>query len=153
MSSPYPVASTCPRPLLENMCPIWSKKSLRVPTAPVESTNVSMTTMPRTAMTDRPSLLRMLKASNGLKAIANPQFTTAVLGGGGLGGLDAPRGKVLSERECQTLPIHRIVPTWSNTTTPTAQANGAAQAARSREHRTACAGPLAVRHLRTFRSG
>ena len=45
---------------------------------------VSMTTMPRTAMTALPNLLRILNASNGLKAIAGPRFTTAVLGGGAL---------------------------------------------------------------------
>src|SRR3954469_2388942 len=83
-----------------------------------------MTTMPRMAITDRPNLLRMLNASNGLKAIAGPRFTTAVLGGGGPAGLDAPRGKVLSGRECQNFPAHRIVSGRWDGTTPTAAAAG-----------------------------
>jgi hypothetical protein len=38
-------------------------------------------------MTVRPNLLRTLNASKGLKAIADPRFKTAVLGGGALPGL------------------------------------------------------------------
>src|SRR5262245_11860412 len=98
MSSPYATATTSPRLFPPpNMAPSWSKKSFLVPTAPVDKTNVSMTTMPRMAMTARPNLLRILNASKGLKAIAVPRFTTAILGGGSPAGLDAPRRRLLFE--------------------------------------------------------
>src|SRR5215207_9039577 len=92
------------------MPPIWSKKSFPVPTAPEERTNVSMTTMPSTAIRERPSRLRMLNASNGLKAIADPRVTTAVLDGRAGAGLDSPRRGVLlgrGSRFCSDSQLYR----------------------------------------------
>src|SRR4051812_48268758 len=69
---------TSPRPFLEpNIAPIWSKKSIPDPTAPEDRTNVSMTTMPRMAMTALPVRLRTLNVSKGLKAMSDPRFRTS----------------------------------------------------------------------------
>src|SRR3954466_3628181 len=84
---------TSPRPFLEpNIAPIWSKKSIPDPTAPEDRTNVSMTTMPRTAMTDLPVRLRTLNVSKGLKAMSGPRLRRPSWGAEGVPGLTLRAG-------------------------------------------------------------
>jgi hypothetical protein len=77
----------------EKIPPNWSKRSFPDPIAPLDRTNMNMTTMVSTARTDFPVRLRTLNVWNGLKAMSGPRLRRPSWAAEGVPGLTLRAGK------------------------------------------------------------